>query len=743
MSTTTRVVCLVVSLCGLGCGGGEAKPDAGTGPGDGAISTPDGGEPAAVTTSADLIDQDLAAEKIDSKTAALFALLAQVQPARLPAAYQSTKPYEGLPSVNAAVAVTAHLAEYGPTEAAAARAMLTDPEDPDWLKFPAEMSRFAEGAPSCMANYDAEGGGGRFIGQKRDTKHFRIRAILPKLADVAGQQEVNRRIDEALAATVPGVGGVGTISFADYLDQVYEYYANKLKMTIPSDLPKVVANGGLIPIYVATCDGALNYAAAALQGFIFVSVGMAFEEEQLRRVVIPHEIFHIFEYAYHVPVAPEGKDWPLEASAVAVEDFVAPGIRRWDGSFATNPNVPPGALNPMDRLFQCPEEPIHSVYRGPCNNRPDSAKHYSGDYSKFVLLKFLMRNRGQTLNLFWYELAQAGGDPSNLIDPDDLGALQLALLGDTPGDAYFDAGDRAAFYRGSGKRNLDRAPGDAERYTLKVDPQQVIASKTYRFTPTDDVSESRTLKRMDSGSSPILAGATHRVLLEIPDEVASLTDPAAATRLALNFRFQGCTKCTVNVTAVQPGSSGPGQTFDTSYSATQVTASATAVTKTYFSTPVSQGQPRYVLAVISNLGDGPVTWKAGFTLVAACEKACGDFYKNQRLLQSCPQGYCKGYSDPTEKQECITSQSNMTRSDAMFGWCPYVCTGDSDVSEPYPAQKSTNCNYDWQKDVCSNGGVADCESVPAGFVPIPDWPNVPCTEIKSPVDGEGVADCSF
>lgn len=59
---------------------------------------------------------------------------------------------------------------------------------------------------------------------------------------------------------------------------------------------------GSIP---ATCDGA-NDRSAMTPGFILVTVEAAFEAADLRRFVIPLELFHVFEFAHTTANSEDG-----------------------------------------------------------------------------------------------------------------------------------------------------------------------------------------------------------------------------------------------------------------------------------------------------------------------------------------------------------------------------------------------------------------------------------------------------
>lgn len=695
-------------------------------------------------TSHDAVQAARAAGTIDEKTAALYELLALFSPSRLPSEYQVEGPIGTLGDVAAMRIARTHLDEYTPTQAAAVEAMLADPEDPNWLIFPADMPARGLGATAgnCRTLFSASSGGGRFVGSPILTNHFSIRALLPTTGDVAKQEAIATRLRTAIDASVPDVGGKGSVDFGTYLDHVYEYYRDTLKMKEPSKLKKPAANGGRIPIYVATCDGSLNDAfAEPNDGFVFTSIQLGFEETNLRRVALPHEIFHVFESAYEVPEPSNDSAWPVEACAVAVEDLVAPGVRRYTGAFAANTAMPSGAGGPMDRSFKCPEEPIHTAYGGACKNRAAGDKRYDGSYSKFVLIKFLMRNHGLVLGDFWTQYAAKGGDPKDLIPKEQLVNFELALLGDVVGKPpFFDADDRAAFNRIPG---LDLPTGDNERYTFRSDPSVVSSSKSFRFAPALALSKAKTLSQLDAKSSSIPAGGTHRILLEIPDDVRALVEDKTSQPIQLVIELQGCSNCAPSVAALSAEGAGPGRLLDPAPGDASIPATLTSYAKQIYDVSSDKMLPTYVMATISNLGDGPVTWKAGFTLVEACRKKCLDYYEKEHTELNCPEYMCQDYKDAVEPQydDCIEA-NKVKRSDGGL-WCGIVCN-DYATGAPYRYNQLDECpDVEWRYDICSNGGVSDCSSMPGEFVPIPDFPRVSCHETVVNCGGSNGCFCNF
>lgn len=687
--------------------------------------------PSAEPSSGELIAEARSSGVIDEKTAAYLDLLAQFSPDRLPQEYQAQSPLSALPSVVPMRIARAHIDEYGPTEKAAIEAMLARPDDPLWLVFPPDMEvqNAGAGAGSCRAGFSTPAAAARVVGKVADTKHYRINAVAPAGATDADKASLMKRVADGLKSLTPGVGGTAPVPFGTYLDQVYDVYATDHKMKEPKLMPAVAANGGLIPIYVAMCDGQTNDAfAEPNDGYIFVSVGIGFEDATLRRVVLPHEVFHIFQDAYDVPAVSRDLGWVNDAAAVAAEDLVAPDVRRWSGSLASSPNLPPGFGNAMARSFQCPEEPLHTDYSGKCKYRAPGAKQYDGAYSKFVVFKFMMRNYNLVMGEFWEKLKAAGGDPRDLFDDQNMGELQLALMGDVGGkNPYFDPGDRAAF-QGSGASAVDLAPSDPERYTYKMNPAAYGQSVAYRITPSMDSSQSKTLNRLDNSSQPIQPGGTQRILLEVPEDVASREPGSCGSVWAFEsyIEFSNCSECTVNRAEVLKSGGGPGISLDETDDDADTLSAPWAYPYAEWTVDEGDPIPGFILYVVTNHGSSAATFKGGLTVQQACTGACMEEYGKIIDGLQCPEFWC---SDPCVDagtcaewyQNCLDSyREDLESKPGTF--CLYVCTGNG---HPYPEEASPEC-FRWQESTCKVSGVADCKTIPSDFVPIPTWPTARC-----------------
>jgi hypothetical protein len=755
----SRLLSLFVTLIGLavvGCGGSSQS---GKGDGDGSVDTGfvaegppavgsvdavaptvpddvDGGVPfeedSYPPSVAGQIVQDLRDGKIDLKTAALYELLAQFSPGRLPVKYDAPTLFNNPPSVLTMLTAQAHLEEYGPVEKAAVQAMLASPEEEGWMVFPAGMPvlRAGSGAQSnCLAQFDVGDTGqkAKILGTEITSKYFAIHALAPTLGTVPRASENPDRIVKVLSS-----------GFKAELDAIYERFRDELKMKEPTALPQVALHSGRVPVYVATCDGA-NDGFAMAPGFIFVTVEAAFEAADMRRFVIPHELFHIFEFAHTIANSEDGNPlgWPYEAFAVAIEDLTAPGLRRWSGRLEGSKLFPKGFLLPMNRSFQCPEEPLHSALGGPCQNRAAGSKKDRGDYSKFVLAKFLMRNRKLVPGDFWTGYAKAKGDPRGLVTPDDAAEFAFALIGDRKGkDPYFDPDDRAAFFT-PGQQSCDVDTKLTRRYTTWLDGSQLVSgSKLLRAAPSDSFgrTDGEGLVRLDSAPLPIPPWGTHRLLIQIPKE-AAFTDPKVSP---LDFFFKYPTASNVGASAVLFDEQGaPGRTFSTFTKDYPVVASVySGQTKSLFlRTPDDGPLPGFVLVNISNFGNAPLTYQGAVNFPSACDTACNKYYTDRINGMGCMSQWC--YEDCAKStdpgkcqknvQEC-TDKTNPTifnlATMEIDYFCTYACWPYKNLDAPVdvPCSKP-ECMICWDQSICN--GACDT-SKPAGFYSTSNWPQMEC-----------------
>ncbi|MFI5298476.1 MAG: hypothetical protein ACHREM_10280 [Polyangiales bacterium] len=668
-------------------------------------------------SSVDLIGRDRTSGLLDEKMAAFYTLFAQFAPDRLPLAYQADRPSSSAPSVAAMRVARAHHDEYTPAQAAAIDAMLEEPHLPGWMDIPSDFPVHSFGAGAtvgCRTQFKGLGTGGatppsHFLGSPAiDTAHFRIRGIVQDPAFPSVAAAIADRLQKALDATVPDVGGSPVVPFRDYLDHTYDYFKDTLKMGDPSGLAAPAADGGKIPIDVALCDSGDNDAyAEPNDGFIFASLQLAFEDADLRRVTLPHEIFHVFEAAYVVSSVSNDNAWPYEASAVAIEDLVAPGVRRWSGAFDKTPLLPSGFADAMDRSFKCPEEPVHSIHTGTCLNRAGPTQGYAGDYSRFVLLKFLMRNHGLALTTFWSNYEAYDGNPGSALSTQQLGEFQVAALGD-PTSLFFDDGDRAAFFVASRpKDSMDLATDEPERYTFRLDPSVAEASVSDRFGPSQTLSLSATLKTLDSSASPVPPGGTHRLLLEIPSSVAArVVAGSSADALSLHFEITGCDRCILNVVALDDAGGVPARTLAPSTTCGATSSLVGALKSVDCTIAAGAPVPRYLAVLLSNFGTSPAAYQVGVTLPQACLEQCVDHYATALGTTSC------GGADLATR--------------LLGGYCAFACEGaPQSLDVPYCTTADVTC--DRRRALCAGGGVT--ETSLAAFVPIPTWPTIACSDL--------------
>jgi hypothetical protein len=605
-----------------------------------------------------------------------------------------------------------------------------------------------EGGGLCRQKYLDANGPHAVFGAPIDTEHLRIKVVLPKATDAAVGAAVHKRITEALASAEDAVGGGGGTNFRDYLDRVFEHYRDTLKLPTPATrLNAPLANGGRLPIYVGLCDEPYTSDAFGniVEGWIFISVKIGFEHPELRRVIIPHEMFHIFQGVDTTACGDNpDKEWPWDAAAVAVEDLIAPQVKRWSGKYAATAFFPAAgkALDPLDRCFRCPEEPLHTSYGGACKNRgAGAAAAYRGDYSKFILFKYLMRNTGLTLGSFWASYAAAGCDPKPVLEKDDyskslLADFQLALLADKKGAAKpaFDPADRALFRRAG--LSVDLAASDPARYTYHLDPSLTYAKWEGQRVAPADVSSNGPLARLDSSALPLRPGATHRLLLETSPRASAAHE--TVSQLELIPEAQGLQAVASLAASLDEEAGGPGHVWDPDAPASWPASLVTNKLLGGTGPRVSSGDPvpRFIVVVLTNFGAAPVTYRLGLNHPAICETACGDFYQGYLLQKQCPQSWCASEA-PEDVQSCISGYTQHLREmvDGLYltpgYFCPFVCRGfPTGLDVPPPAATG---EPDWGKRVCDEAGVgAQCSQTKMGLMPLHAWPKIACSDLVIP-----------
>jgi hypothetical protein len=701
-------------------------------------------------SSDELIEEAMERGAIDEKTAAYYQLLAQFAPYRLPAEYRAQEAFHSLPSFAWQLVAEAHLSEYAPTEAADIRAMLASPDDPNWLLFSDDaMREFIPGKLGCYAAYgsDKDNGGGRVLGDVIETKYFRIKALLPTRASIPDQERILDRVTAGLKTKVPGIKGQESLAFADYLDKVFEFYVNTLGMKSPLSLekpritPSKDGTHNLVPIYVMTCDGLDNRASAAPRGFILTSVQIAFEHPQLMRVVLPHEIFHLVQHAYQVPTRSADWDWPYDATAVAAEDLYAPDVKRWSGRYMDSGVMPKSALAPMDRSFRCPEEPLHSSSTGPCKNRGNTLapQRYSGDYSKFVLIKYLLKNSELNLDRMWTRYWLNDGDPRELVDTSELDEFHNALLADQSGELpFFEAEDRAEFVD---QERLDFATERKPRYTFRPSPSLMAKSVGFRVSPFDTVSYAASgLTSLDATNLPIAPRAAHRWLIEIPEAARAMPDQERSV-LEVVMQTTDDAKVSVHALALVGNDATPSRLFQAGEDAVAgMHHHATTTFNRWYSHAPSDGPlPKYLIVVLVNHADTPLHYRAGFTFTYACHKACVDYFTSYLKSKQCPAEWCAMHEDVETHQTCIdrytqnmAAQVQGSTPDAFL--CEWTCQNLTFLDRPYDVVNETFSDGSRQPlfidELCSASGIDTCTTEPAGFVPLRSWGDMTCEDVE-------------
>ena len=679
----------------------------------------------------DPLGRDLAQGKIDTKTYYYTRLLLGFLPELAPSAY---RPADGRPAfdVGALLYARANLASYTAEEQQVIRAFTSAPGTPAFWNLPAGLVRNLApgGAGECLKEYarDAlvDGTVDTVVKDIVKTKHFVFRMVRLK-SSLPGDTE--DRVKKALAAPVPDVGGVKPeVALSDYLDHTYEYFVKSVKGTTmldPHDQLPFIPKDGLIPIYIPVCKTgtAHHNPCASPDGWIFSGVEYGLELAALRRVVLPHELFHVLEYVYWGDTTAPDSDWPFEAAAVAAENLVAPDVRRWNGGKEDGGG-------PLDRAFKCPEEPLHTTLRGECAvTKQHPARLYQGDYSKWTFFEYFLRApdlRPGRMGFFFISFKDAGGSAPKTLKKmfwqSQLPYYHAALVGVVAGrpDPF------AAIRPHVGKSgSADYAPDWPDRYTYRLRADFVKGTtKSWRFTPTEALDQFTPNRLSGARVEP---GAAHRILIEIPPDT-----PAGDELLGLVIRpsdpnLIGATYAVDGASPFQPSMQnltiirGPGSVV---IGKTQMIDSVPGT--------VGGKKPAFVLIVLTNITDQPITYDLGITFSERCIQECAKHYSQN--LQHCITPWCTDPRDGKVGQECV----NATRADfekALGGtggsklspmrggtFCYFACrnsVSNSQLHEPY---MDTPGNA-WKRKI--SGG----DNGPAGLVPLTSWPALECRDI--------------
>lgn len=659
----------------------------------------------------------LEAGTIDEPTAALYGALAQLAPSQLPPQFQPQTTEVVAPSFGALVRAAAFVPDYTPAQRAVYDALTASPGTPQFRSFAAAESR------NC---WEARLNGTTTTQLVTQTTSLRFLVITNRTgADTAPALSVlAARLDAALESEV--TIDDGALKGRRKLKDHFELAAATLGgwgFTPPSALPAVAAAGGQVPVVVTDCTGTgfTENGGASATGEVYLSLPSAFEDAQLKKVILPHELAHLFTWT--VTVRNPHDAWPFEAIAVALEDELVRDVHRWT---AVPKSTPMRHLyGPMNRQFWCPEEPFHSNNHGPCmdawegfGGKPFPGRvvnSYAGDYSRFVFFKWHLRRSGgqpPALAAWWRRYEGARGDPRMLVSLDDLSAFNddLTSLFEPGANDAFTERDRALFI--DPFNQLDLEPGLRERYTFRFERER-YASGLFRIAPSQEASASEP-KQPDSQRFQQLPASTHRLLIELPDlpfrgidaRLASLvyehTGPQA--KLAFHYLVEGPggpSRLRLSATLpelldAEPGwlPISPTETASRFLLVTSTVPPATAANKT---------RSRW-----------------GVSIPHLCEASCLAHYRPQVEPRCCPD-YCRDAGEGCA-EECRTANVQ----EGPQSLCTTVCFGKNEAYSGFDGTPDGTVGATF----CGPAGVP--ESSLSGLVPLEEWLPVTCADLNTP-----------
>lgn len=639
--------------------------------------------------------------EIDEKTLALYHVLSWVAPSHLPPAFARSD-VEPPASPQLFRQAMQSIASYTPEQQALLTAIMVDPSDPRFLSF-----AMGFGSPGCV---EAVKRGAFATGTPITTRHFNLEVYVGvPIADPdpqAAADQLRAQIAAHLQDPVTTTGLVaGTTTFGEYLDRVYDKY---VELGFPA--PR---GGARATIRVFDCDGFQEVAYADLnKNEVTVSRGLGFLDPQLSKVVLPHEIFHLFEVE-----APDHPNkhywWPFEAMATAMEHLIAPEVMRWSGIPA------PGSLaamrswwTPMNRSFLCPEEPFHSVNHNVCKQAAApsadfpgrSRSLYPGSYSKFVYFLWLAKRSGLgALRSFWVGYAGASGDPRGEILDSALSDFQLALLGDVPPEQSFEPRDRNRFVeRGAG---LDLPVRSRARYTFAAEAPflqrgwghaaDVVQGSA--AAPTELVGE----------TFPLQPGATWRLFVEEPAPPAELT-PTASTVV---WDTNGSPK--VRAHPVDGAAQGTPRFVP-------LPLVDLTTTDTWFL--LAPDHRRTVMVFTNPVMASPLTARFGVTSAPECFRRCVGWLRPQ-VAPCCPTE-CEG-----QDADCVRNcqDDGDMHTDRANSMCLELCNVDD---TPWSIRLMGTGYDSYAQALCATTLVPACRSAPAGLVPFTGQP-MNCRQIAN------------
>lgn len=701
--------------------GGSAPGDAGPGFDGGTLGgeADGGGEPrneaaleAMLTRSSEAkLQEALDRGELTTGLAALYHVYARHAPHLLPAAYATEATDAPAPTFAWSKVALASRASYTPEQQANLDAIFARPGTPQFRNFnvapPADT-------PRCIATLAPNSE--RLL--VMETQHFSYFVLASTAAAAGGDlaatiAPIAARLTTALEAPIANEGAVsGSFSLKNYFEAVYAYYVAS-GFTPPTSLPEVQANGGKVPVYAFGCGTLGEDAGAEPIGNMYVSIKLAFEDPALKKVVLPHELAHLF--TADAPTAGAHVSWPFEAMATALEHLVSKEVRRWSAVKAPGTTLG-GYFTGMNRSFACPEEPFHSSLRGRCRTAIGDTTfpgrlqgRYQGDYSKFVFFLWYYRQHGsvpRALSSWWQQYVGAGGIPHTLVSAAELSDFQLALLGDVAGQPKaFDPEDRARF--DAPAADLDFAPPLRQRYTFRFE-DELFVPNNYRLAGV--ASSSQEPKVPDTRPFPLKPGATARILVEIP---ALPLMPAFPGLPTVTWQDEGPTP--VRKVHYVGGSAGfPNRSF-IPWDAAEAEIDAS----TFGISPTATRNLLVVLTSPPSPGGGDLRTRWGVSLGSQCAELCALRYQDQRLG-------CCGTVCARAPYEGCTADCRDAHADprAESDFCIEYCTG---TGENYSQLFSGDPYASAAAKICGAGEVAP--TTPSGLVPISTWISASCDEL--------------
>lgn len=653
---------------------------------------------------------------LDEKTAALYGALAQLAPSQLPVEYRAGTAEVVAPSYAALLVAKAFAAEYTPAQRALWDTLVARPGTPQFRSFAAAAS------PGNCWEGQLDGTTTTQLVDETASLSFKVITNKTGAETAPALAALSARAAAALASSVTVTDGAlkGTRTLKDHF-QAAATSLGSWGFPAPTGLPAVAANGGKVPVFITDCSGAgfKENGGATSEGELYLSLPSAFEDPALRKLIVPHELAHL----YTSNVAPRSKHdaWPVEAIAVALEDELVRDVHRW------TPAAPGTAFQylygPMNRAFWCPEEPFHSNNNGKCKDGWDGAGGkvlpgrsvvaYSGDYSRFVFFKWHQAKAGgspQALAAWWFRYVNAGGDPTSLVSLEGLAQFQDDLLTYSEGADTFTTRDRALF--SDPAHWLDIEPALRGRYTFRFELQE-YQSHLWRLAPGQNAS-SREPKSPDSATFLQQPGSTHRVLVELPDLVA---EDLGWQLAALTYEHQGASPKITFRYLVESG----GLPSRRRLPASLQEISLLELGWLPFSPTTSSSHYVLVQATTPPTRTAPRTrGRWGVSIPRRCGELCMAHYRPQ-ALECCP-AYCAGSEDP----QCLPQCRQYVAPDAPLAFCGSACFGKN---EPY-ANTDGTAEQVVGPALCSIAGVP--EETSSGLVPLSSWPPVSCTNLDLP-----------